>query len=60
MARIMIVEDDHTDHLLLYSIFEGSGHEIHMARDGEHAIKTFLKRDIHVVITDGVGAWLRV
>ncbi|MCH7564967.1 MAG: response regulator [Gemmatimonadetes bacterium] len=48
----MIVEDDHTDHLLLYSIFAGSGHEIHMARDGEHALKTYLRMDIQVVVTD--------
>ena len=52
MARILIVEDDHTDHLLLYSIFQGTGHEIHTARDGEDAFKTYLRRDIEVVVTD--------
>ena len=48
----MIVEDDLTDHLLLYSIFERRGHEIHMARDGEHALQTFRKMGIQVVVTD--------
>lgn len=52
MARILIVEDERTDQLLLYSIFEGSGHEIHVAYDGDHAFKTYLSSNIQVVITD--------
>ena len=52
MARILIVEDEHTDQLLLRSIFEGAGHEIYMASDGEQAFKTYLRRDIRVVVTD--------
>ena len=52
MARIMIVEDERTDQLLLHSIFEGSGHEIYLAHDGEHAFKTYLRRDVQVVVTD--------
>ena len=52
MARILIVEDEPTDQLLLHSILEGAGHEIHMARDGEHAFKTYLRKDIQVVVTD--------
>ena len=52
MARILIVEDERTDQLLLYSIFEGAGHEIYVAYDGDHAFKTYLRRDIQVVVTD--------
>ena len=52
MARILIVEDERTDQLLLHSILEGAGHEIHMARDGERAYKTYLRKDIQVVVTD--------
>lgn len=52
MARILIVEDEHTDQLLLRSILERAGHEVHWARDGEHGFKTYLRRDIQVVVTD--------
>ena len=52
MARILIVEDERTDQLLLYSIFEGTGHEIHVAYDGDDAFKNYLRNDIQVVITD--------
>ena len=52
MARVMIVEDERTDQLLLYSIFEGTGHEIYVAYDGDQAFKTYLRRDIEIVVTD--------
>ena len=52
MARILIVEDDAADNLLLYAIFEGSGHERYFARDGEQAFKAYLRNDIQVVMTD--------
>ena len=52
MARTLIVEDDAADNLLLYAIFEGSGHERYFARDGEQAFKAYLRNDIQVVMTD--------
>ena len=52
MARILIVEDEAIDQRLLRAIFEGSGHEISMARGGEQAFKTYLRQDIDVVVTD--------
>ncbi len=52
MARVLIVEDDFADHLLLYSIFEGTGHETYFASDGEKALSTYRKQDIDVVVTD--------
>ncbi len=52
MARVLIVEDEHADQVLLQSILKGAGHEIYMARDGEQAFKTYLRRDIQVVVTD--------
>ena len=52
MARILIVEDERTDQVLLHAILVGAGHEVHVARDGEHAFKTYLRRDIQVVVTD--------
>ena len=52
VARILIVEDEAMDQRLLRAIFEGSGHEISMARGGEEAFKTYLRQDIDVVVTD--------
>ena len=52
VARILIVEDEAIDQRLLRAIFEGSGHEISMARGGEQAFKTYLRQDIDVVVTD--------
>ena len=52
MARILIVEDEHAEQLLLYSIFEGLGHEIYTVGDGERALKMYLRKDIQVVVTD--------
>ncbi len=59
MARVLIVDDEPTDLLLLTKIVEASGHEVYVARDGEQAFKTYLKESIELVITDlsmpGVG-----
>lgn len=52
MARVLVVEDERTEQLLLHSILEGSGHEVHLAREGEDAFKIYLRKDIQVVITD--------
>ena len=52
MARILIVEDERTDQLLLCSIFERTEHEVYLAKDGEQAFRTYLSRDIEVVVTD--------
>jgi CheY-like chemotaxis protein len=52
VARILIVEDEFSDQLLLFSIFQGRGHEIFTAGDGEAALATYAKRDIQLIITD--------
>ena len=52
MARILLVEDDPTDQHLLRAILEASGHHVYVAWDGEQAFKTYLKKDIDVVVTD--------
>jgi len=52
MARILIVEDESADALLLHAIIEGSGHETYFAHDGEEALKVSRKYDFDVVITD--------
>ena len=52
MARVLIVDDEPTDRLLLSSLVEASGHEVHVAEDGEQAFKTYLRQNIELVITD--------
>ena len=51
MARILLVDDDESDLLLLQSMLEGE-HELHTAMTGEDALKLFLHHDIDVVVTD--------
>lgn len=52
MARVLIVDDEPTDLLLLRSVVEASGHEVYVALDGEQAFKSYLKESIELVITD--------
>ena len=52
MARVLIVEDEQTDRMMLGSIVEGMGHEVYFASDGEQAFKTYMKMSIDVVVTD--------
>lgn len=51
MARVLIVDDDETDRLLLKSVL-GEEHELHEAGNGEEALRLYLHQDIDVVITD--------
>ena len=52
MARVLIVDDEPTDLLLLRKIVEASGHEVFVAQEGEQGFKSFLKEGIELVITD--------
>jgi CheY-like chemotaxis protein len=51
MARVLIVDDEESDLVLLKSILEGE-HELHVARNGEQALKLYLRHQIDVVVTD--------
>ena len=52
MARVLIVEDEPTDRVILANLLERMGHEVHFASDGEEAFKTYLKNSIEIIITD--------
>ena len=52
MARVLIVEDEQIDRIILANIVERTGHEVYFASDGEQALKIHLKRGIDIVITD--------
>jgi len=52
VARVLVVEDEQTDRMILASMVEGMGHEVFYASDGEQAFKTYIRMNIEVVITD--------
>ncbi len=52
MARLLIVEDEPTDRVILANLLEGTGHEVYFASDGEEAYKTYVKNSIEIIITD--------
>jgi CheY-like chemotaxis protein len=51
MARILLVDDDESDRVLLESMLKGE-HELHIAQNGEEALKVYLHQTIDVVVTD--------
>ena len=52
MARILIVDDEESDRVLLQAILERAGHETFLAADGEEALRKYQLKGIDVVITD--------
>jgi len=52
MARVLLVEDEPTDRVILAELLERMGHEVYFASDGEEAFKTYLKNSIEIIITD--------
>ena len=52
MARVLIVDDDQADRIILGRILEGAGHDVYLTSDDEQALKILLKRSIDVVVTD--------
>lgn len=52
MARVLIVDDEEADRVVLRTILERSGHEIFEASDGDEALELYEGKDIQVVVTD--------
>ena len=52
MAKILIVDDDEADRIVLGTILERAGHETFFAKDGEEALREYGGRAIEVVLTD--------
>ena len=48
MARVLIVEDEPTDRVILANLLERMGHEVYVASDGEEGFKTYLKNRIEI------------
>ena len=52
MARILIVDDEEGDRLILEAILSRAGHEIYFAENGEEALRQYQLKGVDVVITD--------
>lgn len=52
MARILIVDDDEADRVLVRAILQKGDHEIFFAEDGDEALRILGARQIQIVITD--------
>jgi CheY-like chemotaxis protein len=52
VVRVLIVEDEQTDRVILGNIVEGMGHVVYFASNGEQAFKIYMSNNIDIVITD--------
>ena len=52
MARVLVVDDEQMDQVILEKLLEQAGHKVYFASDGEQAFKTYLKNSIEIIITD--------
>ena len=52
MARLLVVDDDEADRIVLRTILERAHHEVWVAKDGAEALSQFQGNRIEVVITD--------
>lgn len=52
MARLLVVDDEEADCLVLRTILERAHHEVWVAKDGDEALTVYEGKDIDVVITD--------
>ena len=52
MARILIVDDDEMDRVLLSHVLGEAGHQLRFAPDGLVALETFLREPADLVVTD--------
>ena len=52
MARLLVVDDDEGDRVVLRTILERAQHQVWVAKDGDEALTQFQGNQIDVVITD--------
>jgi CheY-like chemotaxis protein len=52
VARILIVDDEEADRLLIQAILARAGHETFFAQDGDEALRQYRLEGIELVITD--------
>lgn len=52
MARILIVDDEESDRLMVQAVLARAGHDTVVVEGGEEALREFLKSGIDIVVTD--------
>ena len=52
MARVLVVDDEWSERLILEQYLARAGHHVHFASDGEEGFRSYLKNNIEIVITD--------
>jgi CheY-like chemotaxis protein len=52
VARVLIVDDEEADRVVLRTILQRAGHTIFEASDGDEAVETYRGKDIDIVVTD--------
>ena len=52
MARVMIVDNEEADRLLMQAVLARSGYETVVAVSGEDALRQYLEAEVDVVVTD--------
>jgi len=52
VARVLIVDDEPTERVILANIIEQAGHECHFASGGLEALETYLRGGIDIIVTD--------
>jgi CheY-like chemotaxis protein len=52
VARVLVVDDEEGDRVVLCTILERANHEVWVAKDGAEALSQFQGKDIQVVVTD--------
>lgn len=52
MARVLIVDDEEADRVVLRTILERGAHDVLEAKDGDEALRTYGGKGIEVVVTD--------
>jgi len=52
VARVLVVEDEHTGQVILGTILEGAGHQVSFAMDGVRAFDLYVENRIDIVVTD--------
>jgi CheY-like chemotaxis protein len=52
VARILIVDDDEADRVLVQTVLTHEGHETYLAEDGEAALASVRETPVDVVVTD--------
>ena len=52
MARVLVVDDEEGDRVVLRTILERANHQVWVAKDGAEALSQFQGNGIEVVVTD--------